>query len=222
MPFKRRRVYVKKRKTMAEKKMAKVVRKELKDRGILRPELKYYTEFANTAVLQDDLIWANHSNFLNPIAQGDAHNQRDGFDIQPIKLEIKIQLQQFSNNVGIARILVIRWEDEDEPILGHIFEDPTSTGLLINCLYNPFWKNSYKILFDKSYPLAGTFNNNTGSIPVDLSINLKNHGLVKYTDNSGTVANVHQGRYYLVYMSDRASAQGPIMNFTNRFYYTDN
>lgn len=204
----------------AQAKVAKkVVDKALKQRGLKSVEPKYYTELNNGGVAQDTTIWAASSNIVNPIAQSDQHNGRDGYQIQPVRFEAKGVISVFNGVSATVRILFIRWDDTAIPSLADIFESPSTPNSLPTALFNEEKRKHFKVYYDKRFVLS-SLADSYGRQLFDIKVNCRSHKPVIYTSGAYSESAFTQGRYYLLYMSDVSASNGPLVDWVQRFYYT--
>lgn len=211
---------VKTKKSTAQAKVAKkVVDKALKQRGLKTVEPKYYSELGNLGVAQNTTIWAASSNIANPIVQSDQHNGRDGYQIQPVRYEAKGVLSVSNGYSGTARVLFIRWDDTAIPTLADIFESPSTPNSLPTALFNQEKRKHFKVYYDKRFVLS-SLADSYGRQLFDIKVNCRSHKPVIYTTGAYSESAFTQGRYYLLYMSDNDATNGPLIEWTQRFFYT--
>lgn len=196
-----------------------VVSKALKVRGLNTVESKYITELNNTGIMQNTTTWAASSNLINPISQSDAHNGRDGYVIQPVYIQVRGMISCSNGVSGLARVLLIRWDDTAVPSMSDIFESPATPTALPNALFNVEKRKHFKVLYDRSF-IVSSLADSAGRHYFKINVNCKSHKPVIYTTGAFSESGMSQGRYYVIYMSNIDATNGPLLDFTNRFYYT--
>lgn len=196
-----------------------VVTKALKTRGLKTVEQKYYSEINNTGIMQNTLTWSASSNILNPLVQSDAHDGRDGYQVQPVNIQVKGIINCSNGVSGIGRVLLVRWDDSDIPSLSDFFESPASALQLPTVLFNREQRKNFKVYYDRSF-IISSLADSKGRAVFNINVNCRSHKPVIYTSGAYSESAFTQGRYYLLYFSDVSATNGPVINFSNRFTYT--
>jgi len=196
-----------------------VVSKALKSRGLKTVEKKYYSEIDNTGIMQNTLTWSASSNLINPISQSDAHDGRDGYQVQPVSIQVKGIISCSNGVSGIARLLLIRWDDSEIPTMADLFESPATAQQLPTVLFDPEQRKNFHVYYDKSWVIS-SLGDSKGRAVFNINVNCRSHKPVIYTAGAYSESAFTQGRYYLIYMSDVSATNGPVINFSNRFNYT--
>jgi len=200
------------------KTVSKLVKKALTRRGLGHYEQKYKTELNNTGVMGNTLVWASSSNVMNEIQQGDGHADRDGFRIQPVRIQARIHVACANGTSALARILIIRWDDTAVPTMADIFESPATSVCAPNAMFNLEKRKMFKVYFDRTFDITSLADAD-GRRSFNISIDCKSHKECVYTSSLFDVANMTQGRYYILYFSNQAS-NGPNIEWTSRFTFT--
>lgn len=209
-----KRKYVKK--TVTAKVAQQVVSKALKERGLKKLEFKYLSELANSATAGSSALWASSKNFLNPVAQGTAHNQRDGFQIQPVGLQLKLAAECLDGVSANIRILLVRWDGIAAPTqLSDFFESPTTPLDITNSLYNMENREYFHVYYDRRRDISNLADDD-GRWLIDTYVDCKSHRPCKFTSGLGDESSMTQGRYYLLYFA----SQPVTIKFSNRFLFT--
>lgn len=214
----RKRKYNRKPKTVTgTRKIAQqVVSKALKERGLKKLEFKYLSELGNSAIAGSSALWASSYNFLNPIAQGDNHNNRDGYEIQPVAVQIKLSASCLNGTSANLRILLIRWDAIAPPTsLGDFFESPTTPIDITTSLFNLENRSYFSVYVDKRVDITNLADSD-GRYLFDYYLDCRSHKPCKFIGGLAGEGQMTQGRYYLLYMA----TDSVTLNFSNRFLFT--
>lgn len=198
-------------------KIKNIVSKALAQRGLNKVEYKYKDELNNSGVASNSGLWASSHNFLNDIIQGDGHSDRDGFEIQPVSLTMKISATCLNGLSAYCRLILIRWDGISAPTaLNDIFTSWTSPLDCTTNLYHVENRSYFKVLMDKRFDISSLADSD-GRYICDSYHDLRKHKPCKYTSSITTGdANMTQGRYYLIYFATDTVT----LNFSNRFKFT--
>lgn len=173
--------------------VAKVVKSQLNKVS----EKKYKTtELANIDADSTPVV-----TLINPPAQGDGQNSRDGDSLYITSLSGKIRVEVGATNTHVRLILIQWFEDNnvDVPVAADILEDLTTPEL---AQYNIDNKRKFRVLYDRS------FLNNSGAVNTLHLSNFMLSGnkipMKKMQFNAGATTGV--GQFYLLSMGSSADA----------------
>lgn len=217
-----RRVYRRKTKKRAvsETAIKKVVRKEFKNKGLKNVEKNWVT-ITHDVTLDNDTTWNGLRNTLNLSSQGDGLGQHQGNSVQPLSMELK-GIILAGGSTANCRLLFIRWEPASIPSLADILDNPTGVAAdqIVNVPYNRTNRKSFKVLWDKSFFITGTYDNAKCAMTFHKRFNLKSHSYCFYSGTTAVEGDISKGKYYLIYMSDVGTGD-PIMRYSSTFTYAD-
>lgn len=150
---------------------------------------------------------------LTAFSAGTSDNQRVGSAVQPIGLDVVLQMLE-SDNTNVFRVILFQWlgDDGDNP--------PTQADLLattgdVISQRQYHRRKQYRLISDQVYSSSNTGNSN--QIIVRKKYKLQNFKQCRY-DGTTTDGN---NMIYMMFMSDSAAVTHPTFNYRCRLYYTD-
>lgn len=99
--------------------------------------------------------------------------------------------------------------------------DDRSSMVTINAPYNQNTKERYKILYDRTFNI-----NPSNSVPANYVINARkminlNNAVVMYSEGTATIDALPSRNLFVTYYYSLSTSPVSQMNFTSRFFYTD-
>jgi len=227
---------------------ARLRKRNMRTAGFLGIETKFYdTGIAGTAIVATaagaEMDPTPNVLCLNAITQGDGESQRDGRKVVIKSLQIKgmINADTVANSADppagrLIRILVVQDKQTNGATGLQLFSGSSPTTLelsnalldnrsgmvSINAPYNQNTKERFKILYDRTFNINP--NDKAGSL--DYVVNVRkminlNNAVVMYSEGTSTIDALPSRNLFVAYYYSLSTDPSIQMNFTSRFFYTD-
>lgn len=163
---------------------------------------------------------------LNDIQVGDAYNQMNGHSVRLTSLQMRgyVKSDPDSTIPVHARIMIVRWDDEDTPTIQDILEN-FGSGTDTKGIHRPYVKgqNKMRVLWDQTYKLDASSADGYYAVH-DFFIRLKLDFHMKRAVINGVGTDVfNMGRLYMVGVTDIDTAgQLPVISCVARTNFVDN
>jgi len=199
MVFKRK--FVKRKPRRKTKNLKAIIKKVIRNES----ERKFLTKADFNLNLTNMAIY---SNTLNVVGSGDAFNERVGDKVSPNMLSIRYLINHaITTNAAIVRVYVIQALQDTFPI-----NLPVTPIDLMPTLRTSL--RTYRKLYDRSYDMSLGVN---GDVINQIAIRVP-----KMIDsNRYTGPSILLGEIRLIFVTDNIDANAIFIEFTSRFYFTD-
>lgn len=222
MPYKKRRVYKKRKPKSNNAKVWKEINHLKRVAG--QPEYKKTQDgWTQTSIPNTGIVRA-----LTTVAEGDGYDERTGNRTTPMYLQFRFQMRGYQDPAGIepvnyVRLIVFRWRDRAGtlPTVAEVLEtvDFCSFYRVINTGTGSARK--FDVLMDKTYDLG------MGEVGVDKRTRFiqKNFRLspkkqISYQDTGTTGSSLSQNHIYMLWISN-VSGNEPVFQGISRYTFTD-
>lgn len=203
-------------------KVAKPIREYVKKKLLTETELKYLT-FANAggtgAPLRPSTTFDNDT--LNELQQGTASFNRVGDKIRVRRIQVWFKMDAVTD-ASLIRIMLVKdlKPNGANPTNALLFEDANlATVNPVHALYNQDNLNTrFKFIRDQTYQVNvyGGATDRVEKKVVKWDIHIPTSKPTIYTGNAGTIADILENAYHLIWYSDWPAAAG---SRPNLFYY---
>lgn len=147
---------------------------------------------------------------LTAVAQGDTSISRDGNSILLKRLTIRIKCEMnASASFTEVRYIIFRWKNNDDPVVGDILANPTSTTSFLDIDQS----RHYDILDSQIINL----NDQKPSVLIQKNFNLNSH--IKYDGSSAN--SITYGGIWILMLSNEATNY-PTVEYESRIRFIDN
>jgi len=141
------------------------------------------------------------------------------FEPQPMQLRVIAGWDKQAN--GQTGLQLFTGTSPTTQELSQALLDDRSSMVTINAPYNQNTKERYKILYDQTFSI-----NPGNSIPSEHVINIRkminlNNAVVMYSEGTATIDALPSRNLFVAYYYSLYIGSTPQMNFTSRFFYTD-
>lgn len=179
-----------------------------------KEETKYFV----AGIVSDGILVTGSISSLTNIVQGTGFAQRLGDEVQHKELRVKYAFNM-ADTTQLVRVIFFKWKDNDQ------FNAPTVAQILLNdtggapspmSFLNDNCKQSYTILFDKTYSGTNNAANPKSFINADFKIPLK--GKSRYFSDAGTTGT---NKIYRLFISDSVAPPNPNFDWQTQIAYSD-
>lgn len=206
MVFRRRRTFRKRKVPRMRGRAAKAVRKVVKKEISKTVETKYVNVNVVSSVTTTPVI-----SFLNTVAQGTTDQTRVGDVIKITSIWMRFLLT-VGDTIQFVRLILFQWHPGTTPVAGDILQDTSNPT---NSPYNVDAKPSYRILWDRTFPMS-----TTGDTAVRVITYNFRKAIRKTTFFAGSSTSA-QENLYLFSASDSGIGPNPTLNLYARVNFHD-
>lgn len=151
---------------------------------------------------------------INPPAQGDGSNQRDGDQLYLKSVQLNAQMNCATDTVNTQRLIIFQWMEDDTsctPAVGDILQNTTNAALPFSFyVTNPGRK--FRVLYDKVFNFDGS-----GGSQALRVVNAKlNPPQKKMSFDPATITGV--GNLYMLVCGIKAAGALNQINYRIRYY----
>lgn len=168
----------------------------------------------SSLVYNDSSLAAGGWTAMNLIAQGTANNQRIGFEVSPLDIDLAITVYSADNTPDTVRVMVILDKATNglAPLLGEIFDN---TGNNLSVLA-PAGMRTYKMLLDEYINIGDGMQVKTKHWQIKTGFR------TRWTGANSILAHMELGAYYIMVVSCTGTNSSECLGCFYRFKYTDN
>jgi len=163
---------------------------------------------ANTEI--SDVLTASvpYIGLLNPLVQGTTDNTRIGDRVRFTKLNLRLNLYGPAGLNNHIRVFVFKSKDPHgvAPTITNLFNTATPSNISHANFVSLDWTHRYQLMASRDCALTSSYSTQRAAHMCEINVSLGNAISDYSIGNAGTVADMDKNAYYLVLLSDSATA----------------
>jgi hypothetical protein len=170
-----------------------------------RLEQKYFLKSDSTSVDYNGHIVAH-----TDVGQGDTDQTRDGDNLFPLRLEIRLQVQ-LADTSNLVRVIFFRWIPSSTPVPGSIMQTTGNVLAPMSPVYHDY-RQQYHVIYDKVFQLD-TYH----PYQMDVAVIKLPKQSIQFEAGGLTGTN----KYYSCAITDSSAASHPAVVMYTKLWFTD-